>query len=181
MAKLIQDLKASLDRLKASAVTYIQNASLEQLAELPERIFGGESDVIVAPNGGSTRRRIPTKPRRLMTRQEADEVRNLLSGLTKNSREYAEARDHVAREKGFTRRQIGSAVSGLDRAEKRKKPAAATVAPTEDARPVAGKSIESHINETRASRRKPMTVAQKKAIGKRMKKHWAAKRKAAKK
>lgn len=184
MAKLIQDLKASIDRLKASAVAYIQGATLEQLAELPEEIFAVESTFENGDNGGSTRKRIPTKPRRLMTRHEADEVRSLLAGLTKNSPGYNRARDSVAREKGFTRRQISSAVSGLNRAEKRRAPvphASSSETSEKEKTPAAGKSIESHINETRASRRKPMTPAQKRDIGKRMKKYWAKKRKATKK
>lgn len=67
------------------------------------------------------RSRIRKHARTLMTRADADLVRGKLRGIKNGSTEYYKARDETARETGFSRRQIGSAMTGLERAALRKK------------------------------------------------------------
>lgn len=65
-------------------------------------------------------KRIPKKARRSMSRSEADSIRAHFVGLERDTPKYNEMRDQLARETGFTRRQVSAAVGGLKSATKRK-------------------------------------------------------------
>ncbi len=68
------------------------------------------------------RPRIRKHAHKLMTRQDADDVRSKFGTLKMGSQVYTKKRDELARSTGFSRRQISAAVNGLDRAAARKKP-----------------------------------------------------------
>lgn len=101
-----------LESLRSRLVAWTKTATLEQLGELPSEIFEGGS----GGNGNGHRRRLPRKVRRPITRAEADEIRLELKKY-EGTPEYFENRDRICRDRGFTRRQLGAVVSGLERAK----------------------------------------------------------------
>lgn len=108
-----------LEFLRTRVVTWVQNATMEQLGKLPGEIFGTTATIVNA--NGSKSGRIRKHTRKAMTRADGDTVRLKLESFERNSPKYFKERDRIAREMGFSRRQIAAAVSGLERAAKRKK------------------------------------------------------------
>ncbi|OHB13914.1 MAG: hypothetical protein A3G05_00345 [Candidatus Zambryskibacteria bacterium RIFCSPLOWO2_12_FULL_45_14] len=110
-----------LDSLRAKLVAWAREASLEQLGKLPEELFNTfNTQVTEGENGSSKLPRIRKRVRTSMTRADADHVRSVLAKYEKGSEKYFEARDKIARETRFTRKQIGAAMVGLESAAKRK-------------------------------------------------------------
>ena len=118
-----------LDGLRAKLVAFAQSATMADLERLPEDIFFSPTKkmaVVVesadAGNGEKRKRlRLRKHTQRHMTREDADSVRAALAEFDKDSEAYLKARDKIAREMGFSRRQIAAAANGLERAKRRKR------------------------------------------------------------
>ncbi len=111
-----------LELLRANLIRLAPTATLEEIGKIPERLLGISVSKSSPREGGRSRRsRIPKKMRRSMTRQEADAVRLAMKGLEKGSTAFRKKQDEICRQHGYTRRQVGCSVSGLEKAAERKK------------------------------------------------------------
>ncbi len=116
-----------LNGLRAKLVAFAQTATMADLERLPEDIFFSPAKKVAAVvkpaetgNGEKKRRmRLRKHTQKHMTRHDGDSVRAALAEFEKDSEAYLKARDKIAREMGFSRRQIAAAANGLERAKRR--------------------------------------------------------------
>lgn len=136
-------MKNVLESLRSRAVSWFQsgraaswaeNASLEQLGNLPGEVLGIQSEttevmvpvaprvqIEAVPSGTKKRRRTIVKHAQfVMSQEQVAMVREEMSSTEPGTPAYNNKRDELCRDHGFTRRQIASAVNGKERAAKRK-------------------------------------------------------------
>lgn len=118
LTELPEDLRKKIHEIAFQEVVNKKGAKKRSNTSVDHPHGGGEEHR--EPARRTPEKRIPTKTRRKMSRAAADQIREYFEGV-RGKRARLELRDNIAREKGYTRRQVSAAVSGLKRVAKRKK------------------------------------------------------------
>ncbi|MES3005045.1 MAG: hypothetical protein V4690_02955 [Patescibacteria group bacterium] len=114
-------LKSNIEAVRHKAAQWAKSAPIEEvLKHVPGAVFGqtvGPTEV----DQKQRAKRILTKIRARVSEVDAKRIRTELQGLKPKTEAYSEKRDSLSRSLGYTRRQVGAAATGIERAAKRKK------------------------------------------------------------
>lgn len=123
-------------KMREQLISWASTANVNDMAKLPDEIFFPAKPVKIeraaeetaAPSASKAK---PSRNRRRkrangkISRELADSIRSQFSGVDRKSQKYRKLRDSIAREHGLSRRQVSSAVVGLERVKSARKPGAA--------------------------------------------------------
>lgn len=131
-------MKNVLEALRSRVSVWLASASLEEIGNLPANVIGipvlgppatpsqeekkseAKVSVRVPVTEKKRRRTIPKRAQFRMDQDQVNLVREVMKDYELNSPAYNKKRDELCREHGFCRRQVSSAVTGVERAAKRK-------------------------------------------------------------